>query len=157
MRRSLKSIYPDLFSTLAVPKAEELVATPYRHGSKEKAEIFFLNGMTQAIHNMAEKGHPAFPVTIYYAFKQAETKEGSTSSTGWETFLEAVIRQGFRLMVLGLLEPNEIFKNDRTWATNALASSVVLVCKSVKSKPSPSLAVSFNANFASKCQTHSKP
>lgn len=128
MRRSLKSIYPDLFSTMGVPKAEELVATPYRHGSKDKAETFFLDGMTQAIHNIAEKGHPAFPVTIYYAFKQAETKEGSTSSTGWETFLEAVIYAGFSI--------------DGTWpmrtemanrmigsGKNALASSVVLVCK----------------------------
>jgi len=128
MRRSLKAIYPNLFATMAVPKSEELVATPYRHGSKEKAETFFLDGMTQAIHNMADKGHPAFPVTIYYAFKQAETKDGSTSSTGWETFLEAVISAGFSI--------------DGTWpmrtemaarmigsGTNALASSVVLVCK----------------------------
>ena len=128
MRRSLRAIYPDLFSTMAVPKAEELVATPYRHGSKEKAESFFLDGMTLAIHNLSEKGHPALPVSIYYAFKQAETKEGSTSSTGWETFLEAVIRAGFSI--------------DGTWpmrtemaarmigsGANALASSVVLVCK----------------------------
>ncbi|PVZ72599.1 DUF1156 domain-containing protein [Pelagibaculum spongiae] len=128
MRRSLRAIYPNLFATLTVPKAEELVATPYRHGSKEKAEVFFLDGMTQAIHNMAEKGHPAFPVSIYYAFKQSETKEGSTSNTGWETFLAAVIQAGFSI--------------DGTWpmrtemanrmigsGTNALASSVVLVCK----------------------------
>ena len=128
MRRSLKSIYPTLFSTMAVPKAEELVATPYRHGSKENAEKFFLNGMTQAIHNMAEKGHPAFPVSIYYAFKQTETKDDGTSNTGWETFLEAVILAGFSI--------------DGTWpmrtemanrmigsGTNALASSVVLVCR----------------------------
>jgi len=128
MRRSLRQIYPQLFSTLAVPKAEELVATPYRHGSKEKAETFFLDGMTQAIHNMAEKGHPAFPVSIYYAFKNSETKEGSTSNTGWETFLEAVIQAGFSI--------------DGTWpmrtemanrmigsGANALASSVVLVCR----------------------------
>ncbi|WP_289048773.1 DUF1156 domain-containing protein [uncultured Psychrobacter sp.] len=131
MRRSLRSIYPDLFATMAVPKAEELVATPYRHGNKEKAEIFFLDGMTKAISNMAEKAHPAFPVTIYYAFKQSETKEDSTSSTGWETFLEAVIRAGFSI--------------DGTWpirseqssriigiGSNALASSVVLVCNKRK-------------------------
>ena len=81
-----------------MPKAEELVATPYRHGSKEKAEAFFLDGMTQAMHSLAEQAHPAFPVTIYYAFKQSETKgEAGTSSTGWETFLEAVIRAGFAL------------------------------------------------------------
>ena len=63
------------FATIAVPKAEELVATPYRHGSKEKAEEFFLDGMTQAMHSLAEQAHPAVPVTIYYAFKQSETED----------------------------------------------------------------------------------
>ncbi|HFD87446.1 MAG TPA: DUF1156 domain-containing protein, partial [Gammaproteobacteria bacterium] len=71
LRRSLQPIYPNLFATLAVPKAEELVATPYRHGSKEKAETFFLEGMKKALRNLAEQAHPAFPVTIYYAFKQS--------------------------------------------------------------------------------------
>lgn len=128
IRRSLRNIYPELFGTMAVPKTEELVATPYRHGSKEKAEIFFMDGMTRAIHNLAEQAHPAFPVSIYYAFKQSETKEGSTTSTGWVTFLEAVIQAGFSI--------------DGTWpmrtemanrmigsGTNALASSIVLVCR----------------------------
>ena len=98
LRRSLKSVFPDLFATLAVPKAEELVATPYRHGNKQKAEAFFLDGMTQAMHRLAEQAHPAFPVTIYYAFKQSETEsDEGTASTGWETFLDAVIRAGFAI------------------------------------------------------------
>ena len=71
---------------MAVPKVEELIATPYRHGSKDAAESFFMEGMTKAIHNIAKNGHPAYPVTIYYAFKQSETKENGTSSAGWETF-----------------------------------------------------------------------
>jgi putative DNA methylase len=80
-----------------VPKAEELVATPYRHGSKEKAETFFLDGMTQAMHRLAEQAHPAFPVTIYYAFKQAESDGADgTTNTGWDTFLAAVIRSRLR-------------------------------------------------------------
>ena len=74
LRRSLKPVFPDLFATLAVPKAEELIATPYRHGGKEKAEAFFLEGMTRAMHRLAEQAHPAFPVTIYYAFKQSESE-----------------------------------------------------------------------------------
>ncbi|MGM0833392.1 MAG: DUF1156 domain-containing protein [Pseudomonadota bacterium] len=128
MRRSLRSIYPELFGTMAVPKTEELVATPYRHGSKEKAEAFFMDGMTRAIHSLSKQAHPAFPVSIYYAFKQSETKEGSTTSTGWVTFLEAVIQAGFTI--------------DGTWpvrtegagriiakGNNALASSIVLVCR----------------------------
>src|SRR6185437_11083286 len=96
LRRSQRLVFPHLFATLAVPKAEELVATPYRHGSKEKAEAFFLDGMTQAMHRLAEQTHQAFPVTIYYAFKQSETESSEgTSSTGWETFLDALIHAGF--------------------------------------------------------------
>ena len=91
LRRSLRPVYPTLLATIAVPKAEELVATPYRHGTKQKAEKFFLDGMTQAMHNLAVQAHPAAPITIYYAFKQSETESEGTNSTGWETFLEAVL------------------------------------------------------------------
>lgn len=129
LRKSLKPIFPGLYATLAVPKAEELVATPYRHGSKEKAEAFFLDGMTRAIHNLAEQAHPAFPVTIYYAFKQAETKgDAGTSSTGWETFLDAVIRAGFALTGTWPMR-TELGNRMIGSGTNALASSIVLVCR----------------------------
>ena len=102
LRRSLRTVFPDLFATLAVPKAEELVATPYRHGNKVKAEAFFLGGMTQAMRRLAEQSHPAFPVTIYYAFKQSESEnDAGTASTGWETFLEAVILAGFAIRPKG--------------------------------------------------------
>ena len=129
LRRSLRSVFPDLFATLAVPKAEELVATPYRHGSKEKAEAFFLNGMTLAVQRLAEQAHPGFPVTIYYAFKQSETQEDAgTVSTGWETFLDAVIKAGFAITGTW---PMRTEKQGRVIGnnTNALASSIVLVCR----------------------------
>jgi len=107
LRRSLRSLFPDLFATLAVPKAEELVATPYRHGTKAKAEAFFLDGMTQAMHRLVEQAHPGFPVTIYYAFKQSERESaGGTSSTGWETFLGAVMQAASRSAAHGRCEPN---------------------------------------------------
>ncbi|MFA7605615.1 MAG: DUF1156 domain-containing protein [Rhodocyclaceae bacterium] len=129
LRKSLKPIFPGLYATLAVPKAEELVATPYRHGTKDKAEAFFLDGMTRAIHNLAEQAHPAFPVTIYYAFKQAETKgDAGTSSTGWETFLDAVIRAGFALTGTWPMR-TELGNRMIGSGTNALASSIVLVCR----------------------------
>lgn len=128
MRASLKSVFPKLFSTMVVPKADELVATPYRHGGKEQAETFFLDGMTQAIHNLVNKSHPAFPVTIYYAFKQSDTKADGTSSTGWETFLEAVIRAGFSIDGTWPMR-TELANRMIASGTNALASSVVLVCK----------------------------
>lgn len=129
LRRSLKLVFPDLFATLAVPKGEELVATPYRHGSKEKAEAFFLEGMTQAMHRLAEQTHTAFPVTIYYAFKQSETaSEGGTSSTGWETFLDAVIRAGFAISGTWPIR-TELSNRMIGSGTNALASSIVLVCR----------------------------
>jgi putative DNA methylase len=128
MRRCLKNIYPSLFSTIVVPKAEELVAIPYRHGSKKAAESFFMNGMFRAINNISEQAHPAFPVTIYYAFKQSDTKEGSTSSTGWETFLEAVIKAGFSIVGTWPMR-TEMLNRLVSSGANTLASSVVLVCR----------------------------
>ncbi|MEF8735200.1 MAG: DUF1156 domain-containing protein [Candidatus Accumulibacter necessarius] len=129
LRHSLKRVFPDLFATLAVPKAEELVATPYRHGSKAKAETFFLEGMTQAMHRLAEQAHPAFPVTIYYAFKQAESDGADgTTNTGWDTFLAAVIEAGFAISGTWPMR-TELSNRMIGSGTNALASSIVLVCR----------------------------
>ena len=129
LRKSLRPIFPDLFATLAVPKAEELVATPYRHGDKKKAEAFFLAGMTEAMRRLSEQTHPGFPVTIYYAFKQSEKKgDEGTSSTGWETFLDAVIEAGFSVTGTWPMR-TELGNRMIGMGTNALASSVVLVCR----------------------------
>jgi len=128
LRRSLRLVFPDLFATLAVPKAEELVAMPNRHGNNDQAEAFFLKGMTRAMHRLAEQSHPAFPVTIYYAFKQSESDGGEgTASTGWETFLEAVIQAGFALSGTWPIRT----ERDQGLKTgmNVLASSIVLVCR----------------------------
>ncbi|WMW66292.1 DUF1156 domain-containing protein [Nitratidesulfovibrio liaohensis] len=130
LRKSLKQIFPSLYATLAVPKAEELVATPYRHGGKEQAEAFFLDGMTQAMHNLSEQAHPALPVTIYYAFKQAETKgEAGTSSTGWETFLNAVLKAEFAITGTWPMRTEMKGRALERGGTNALASSIVIVCR----------------------------
>ena len=128
LRHSIGLVYPSVFATLSVPKAEELVASPYRHGSKEKAEKFFLNGMTSAMRRIAEQSHPAFPVTIYYAFKQSEHKgEVGMASTGWETFLDAVISAGFSVSGTWPVR-TERQNRKRNQGSNALASSIVLVC-----------------------------
>jgi putative DNA methylase len=129
LRRSLRGIFPGLFVTLAVPKAEELVAIPYRHGSKDKAEQFFLDGMTRAMHRLAIQSHAGFPITIYYAFKQSENKgEAGAASTGWETFLAAVIEA--ELAITGTWPMRTELANRMIGAgANALASSVVLVCQ----------------------------
>ncbi len=128
LRKSLKDIYPEEFSTVATPKESELIADPYRHGSKENAERFFMGGMTQAIQNFQSQHSSDYPVTIYYAFKQAETKDAGISSTGWETFLEAVIQAG--LSINGTLPMRTELSNRMIASgTNALASSIVLVCR----------------------------
>jgi putative DNA methylase len=129
LRPSMRQIFPNLFSTLVAPKADELVATPYRHGTKEKAEAFFLSGMTMAMHRLADQAHPAFPTTIYYAFKQSESDgKLGTISPGWDTFLHAVIRSGFAISGTWPM------RTERTGRpveieSNALASSIVLVCR----------------------------
>lgn len=127
-RRTLRDIFPNLFQTISVPKAEELVASPYRHGSKEVAESFFLGGMTQAMKGLASSAHLASPITIYYAFKQSETdSESGTASTGWETFLEAVYRAGLQLS--GTWPMRTELANKVGMSANMLASSIVLVCR----------------------------
>jgi putative DNA methylase len=129
LRKSLRAVFPNLLASIAVPKAEELVATPGRHGSKENAEGFFLSGMTLAMHRLASQSHPANPITIYYAFKQSETGEiDGTSSTGWVTFLEAVHRAGLQLSGTWPMR-TERGARSISIGKNALASSIVLVCR----------------------------
>jgi putative DNA methylase len=129
LRRTLRPVLPSLFRTMAVPKDQELIASPYRHNGKASAEEFFLDGMSAAMHNIAVQAHPAFPVTIYYAFKQSETGiEQGTSNSGWQTFLEAVIRSGFSLTGTWPIS-TEMSTRQVAMNSNALASSIVLVCR----------------------------
>ncbi|MFT7723994.1 MAG: DUF1156 domain-containing protein [Roseateles sp.] len=129
LRRCLRSVFPGLFATMTVPKAEELVATPYRHGSAEMAEAFFMEGMTSAFRSLLLRTHPAFPTTIYYAFRQSETEDvAGTSNTGWETFLQAVVDAGFT--VTGTWPMRTEGDNRQVGNNaNALSSSIILVCR----------------------------
>lgn len=129
LRHTLATVLPNLMVTMVTPKAEELVATPARHGGRQKAERFFLNGMTMAMGRLSIQTHPAFPVTIYYAFKQSES-EGSDgiASTGWETFLDAVVRSGFAVSGTWPMR-TERSGGFRNRARSSLASSIVLVCR----------------------------
>ena len=130
MRKSLKLTYPKVFHTMLVPKSEELVATPYRFdGSTKKARDFFEDGMFNTCCQLYQYAREDIPVTIYYAFKQSETDtDEATASTGWETMLSAIIRAGFAITGTW---PMRTERGVRTIAqgTNALASSIVLVCR----------------------------
>ena len=131
LRRSLRRIYPNLFNFMLVPKVEELVAAPYRFGGdRAKAEEHFLTGLGKAFQLMRTRAHPDYPMTIYYAFKQSETniEDGGVASTGWEAMLEGLLKAGFQ--ITGTL-PMRTEKMGRAVAigTNALASSIVLVCR----------------------------
>ncbi len=129
LRRGLAALFPDLFATVSVPKAEELVATPARHGGKKQAEEYFLRGMCQAMTSVGARTHGAFPVTIYYAFKQADTTETQgTASTGWDTFLQAVIDSALGITGTWPMRTERAGRT-RGLESNALASSIVLVCR----------------------------
>jgi len=127
-RRTLREVWPDLYRRVLVPKHEELVATPHRHGGKKAAEQFFMRGMGQALRNMHAAGNDDFPVTIYYAFKQAEVAKEGLTSPGWATFLQAVFEAGY---VVGGTWPARTERSARSigLGANALASSIVLVCR----------------------------
>ncbi len=128
MKPAIRPVYPELFGVLATPKAEELVATPYRHGGKEEAEVHFLDGMRKAIANMARQSAADYPATIYYAFKQSEIKDEGISSTGWATFLQAVVEAGYAVVGTWPMR-TEMANRMIASGTNALANSVVLVCR----------------------------
>ena len=133
LRQSLRSTYPRLFSTMLVPKHEELVATPYREDrGKDGAREFFEEGMFSTFKQVNKYAREDVPVTIYYAFKQSETETSndveSTASTGWETMLSAIIRAGFSITGTWPMR-TEMASRMIASGTNALASSIVLVCR----------------------------
>ncbi len=136
LRRTLGTIYPDLFRTVLTPKAEELIATPYRHeNSKDKAMTFFETGLGRAFQRMRESEHPDYPLSVFYAFKQSEGEEDDadeesdtgTASTGWETMLEGLIGAGLAITGTWPIR-TEMGSRMVGQGTNALASSIVLVC-----------------------------
>ncbi len=136
LRRSLGNIYPDHFARLLTPKKQELVATPYRFaGSKDKADKHFETGLGQVFANIAQMASDQYPLTVYYAFKQAEEDEGDdnqgnqrVASTGWETMLAGLIQAGFLIDGTWPMR-TELSNRPVASGTNALASSIVLVCR----------------------------
>jgi putative DNA methylase len=128
LRRSLSGMWPELFRRLTTPKDRELVATPYRHGGKEAAEAFFMQGMGEALVAMHNAAVEDVPLVIYYAFKQSEAAEEGVTSAGWASFLQAVVDAG--LGVDGTWPVRtELANRMISSGTNALASSIVLVCR----------------------------
>jgi len=135
LRRSLGSIYRDIFSTLLVPKNQELVAAPHRFGgSRERAQEFFEKGFVDVFSRIRTSLAPDFPLTVYYAFKQTEENEedhediASHASTGWETMLEGLLGSGFQVTATWPTR-SELGNRTRSLGSNALASSIVLACR----------------------------
>ncbi|MEP9386498.1 DUF1156 domain-containing protein [Mesorhizobium sp. KR9-304] len=127
LRRSLATSWPELFRRLTTPKQEELIAAPYRHASKADAEKFFMNGMGEAMAAMQMAASESAPLTIYYAFKQSEAAQDGVTSAGWASFLQAVVDAG--LAVDGTWPLRTEATNSLKAGINALASSIVLVCR----------------------------
>ncbi len=129
LRRSLGETYPALLSTVLTPKADELVADPIRHNGREKAERFFENGFTDVFTRICEAALPNYPITVFYAFKQAETQgNGDHASTGWETLLEGMLKAGWAVTATWPAR-TELVSRQRGLDSNALASSIVLACR----------------------------
>ncbi len=129
LRRSLGHIYPDLFSTLLTPKSQELVAATYNFdGDRKRAERFFEEGLRRAFEHMREAHHPEYPLTLFYAFKQAESRDGALASTGWETMLIGLVESDFAVTGTWPMR-SELGNRMRNLDSNALASSIVLACR----------------------------
>lgn len=128
LRRTLREVYPDLLGTMLVPKAQELVANPYRHGGKEGAKEFFEDGFRHVFARARESALPGFPITVYYAFKQSESDDSGETSTGWETLLEGMIQSGWSITATWPMR-SELSNRMIAKDTNALASSIVLALR----------------------------
>lgn len=125
LRRSLRAVYPELLSTMLVPKAEELVANPYRHDGNQGAREFFEEGFRRVFARARASASTDYPITVYYAFKQSETTSGGESSTGWETLLEGMIHSGWEITSTWPLRSEQGYRMMAS-GMNALASSIVL-------------------------------
>ena len=132
LRRTLRPVHPDLFRTLATPKANELVATPYRFGGdRGEARRFFETGLGRALARMRVAQAPDYPMTLFYAYKQAESAsdgEGAAASTGWETMLSGLVAGGFAITGTWPVR-SELGNRTNAMGANALASSIVLACR----------------------------
>lgn len=125
LRRSIRKVHPDLFGSMLVPKEEELVANPYRHDGKKGAQRFFEDGFRNVFSHARENALDEFPITVYYAFKQTDTSETGTASTGWETLLEGMVRNRWQVTSTWPMR-SELTNRMLASGTNALASSIVL-------------------------------
>ncbi|MFM9876500.1 MAG: DUF1156 domain-containing protein [Rhodoglobus sp.] len=125
LRKSLQSIYPAVLGTMLVPKAEELVANPARHGGRGGAKSFFEEGFAHVFARARESASDDFPITVYYAFKQSESDDGGEASTGWETILGSMVHAGWTVTATWPVR-SELSTRMIGSGANALASSVVL-------------------------------
>jgi putative DNA methylase len=128
LRSSLKPIHPNLFRTMLVPKADELVANPYRHNGSEGARKFFEEGFEQAFGRARDSANGDYPISVYYAFKQSESDASGTASTGWETILGAIVRSGWTVTATWPAR-SEFSGRMIGNGANALASSIVLALR----------------------------
>lgn len=141
LRRTIGDLYPDLFSTVLAPKTEELTASPERfEGDKAKAKEHFETGFRKAFTALRDKMDRRFPLTVYYAFKQADEESGASDdneveqrgkidlTTGWETLLDSLISSGFQITATWPVRASSTWRM-RALGANALASYIVLACR----------------------------
>ncbi len=134
LRRNLRDVYPDVFATMLVPKAAEMIASPNRHGGKDKAKAFFESGMLDTFTNIRRFVRSDYPLTVYYAFKQQDAgflkagAKGEVASTGWETMLESLIHSCFSIEGTWPMRTEYKVRANARQAS-VLASSIILVCR----------------------------
>ncbi len=136
LRRSLRRIYPQIFSTMLVPKATELIATPFRfNGDRSAANSFFEQGLRNMFGSVRKYLEVDYPLTVYYAFKQSDNEDldednelaSVTTNSGWETMLSSLVESHYSIN--GTWPIRSELTTALKGGINALASSIVLVCR----------------------------
>lgn len=128
-RRCLRPVYPELYATVATPKDNEIVAAWHRfEGSKTEASKYFTARLSVAFANVRVAAGADYPITIYYAFKQQESRDVDDELiTAWESILEVVVSSGLRVEATWPVRTE--YTTTRKAHKNALASSIVISCR----------------------------
>ena len=124
LRPLLRNTYPDLFAGILTPKEEEMIESRFRF---ENPGQRFEELLSKTLTLIRERCSDEFPSSIFYAYKQQEEEREGRTSTGWEAMLSAIVSTGFQ--IVGTWPIRTELTTNLKKNINALASSVVLVCR----------------------------
>ena len=124
LRPMLRATYPDIFAGIVTPKEAETIAGPRFADPKRHFET----SLQKTLNGICQYNSHELPTLVFYAYKQQQNRAQGSSSSGWERMLNTLVSAGFQIIGTWPMR-TELLNRPRSLISNALASSVVLVCR----------------------------